>query len=57
MDGERDANDLAGLAQARGIANDQRTAALEKVGVGQALHDDFGSDPGGIAHRNRNNWT
>jgi len=57
IDGEVDANDLAGLTQASGVANDQRTAAVKQVCVGKALHDDLGSDPGGIAHRNSNNWT
>ena len=57
IEGEIDARDLAGLTQASEVANDQRAATVKQVCVGKALHDDFGSDPGGIAHGDRDNWT
>ena len=57
VDFEMNADDFAGLAEALGVADDQRTAAVKKVRMGKALHDDFGPDPRRVAHGDRNDGT
>ena len=57
IDIEMNADDFASLAEALGVANDQRTAAVKQVRVGKALHDDFGADPRRVAHGDRDDGT